>query len=66
MKGYIEVTEKESGLRVLYGVNKITAVVTDECGNVFIETGIDGKGNSTGVVVNESYDIIKNKLAEAK
>lgn len=66
MKGFIEITEYESGLKVLYGIEKITAVLRDKKGVVFIETGTDGKGNSTGVVVRESYNEIKCKLAETK
>ena len=66
MKDFIEITEVESGLKVLLGIGKITAILTDKNGIVFIETGVDGKGNSTGVVVRESYDEIKCKLTEIK
>ncbi len=61
MKGFIEVTERESGMQVLLCVDKITAVIMDKSG-AFVETGFDGKGASTGVLVCESYDEVKRKL----
>ena len=61
MKGFIEVTE-ERGLRVLCPVSKILTVVCDESGDVFIELDVDGKLDSSGVLVRESFDEIKQKL----
>ncbi len=66
MKGFIEVTEMESGMTVLLSVDKITAVLTDKDGAVFIETGFDKDGNSTGVVVSEKYDEVKSKFLLAR
>ena len=62
LKGFIEVTEYESGLRVLCPVSKILSVVCDKDGGVFIELDVDGKLDSSGVLVRESYDDIKSKL----
>lgn len=63
MKGFIEVTENESGLKVLCPVSKILSVVEDECGYVFIETGFDGSAESSGIEVRETFDEVKRKLA---
>ena len=64
MKGFIEVTESESGVKVLCPVSKILSVVCDEMGSVFIETGFDGSAESSGVVVRETFDEIKQKLSK--
>ena len=62
MKGFIEVTESESGLKVLCPVSKILSVVCDETGGVFIETGFDGSAESSGIEVRETFDDVKQKL----
>lgn len=62
LKGFIEVTDKDSGVTVLCPVSKILTVVCDNNGDVFIELDVDGKLDSTGVLVRESYDEIKSKL----
>lgn len=64
MKGFIEVTESESGVKVLCPVSKILSVVCDESGSVFIETGFDGSAESSGVVIRESFDEVKQKLSK--
>lgn len=65
MKGFIEVTERIENCTVLCPVDKITAVV-DTGDGVFIETGFDGRGKSTGICVTESYDTIKLKLSKSE
>jgi hypothetical protein len=62
MKGFIEVTDYIDGFKILCPIGKILNVVCDGDGSVFIETGVDGKGESTGVLVRESYEEIKAKL----
>lgn len=62
MKGFIEVTDYDGGMKVLCPIEKITAIVNDENFGVFIEMGIDGKGESSGIVVMESYEEIKRML----
>lgn len=62
MKGFIEVTNNHDGLRLLFPIEKITGVVCDESGHVFIETGYDSEGFSSGIAVEETFDEIKEKL----
>ncbi len=64
MKGFIELTECESGCKVLYALSKIQAVVSDGRDTV-IETGFDKKGESAGAYVRESYEEIKGKIEQA-
>lgn len=64
MKGFIEVT-LSGGEKVLCPVRLISGVVKDDDG-VFIETGTDGKGKSTGMFVAESYENIKQKLTDCE
>lgn len=64
MKGFIELTECESGCKVLYALSKIQAVVSDGV-DIFIETGMDGKGKSTGAFVRECFEDIKAKIEQA-
>ena len=64
MKGFIEVTENESGAKILCPVSKILSVVFDGTGSVFIETGVDGNAESSGVVIRESFDEVKQKLSK--
>ena len=63
MKGFIEVTERDGGLRVLCPVSKILSVVEDEDGFVFIETGFDGSAESSGLEVRETFEEVRRKLA---
>lgn len=65
MKGFIEVTERMENYSVLCPVGKITAVIDMDDG-VFIETGFDGRGKSTGICVTESYENIKQKLIKCE
>ena len=66
MKGFIEVTDYDGGMKVLYPVSKITAIVCDASGDVFIEMGVDGDGVSSVVRVCESFDEIKAKMKESE
>ena len=43
----------------------ITGVICNEDGSVFVETGYDGEGLSSGIAVEESFDEIKEKLNKA-
>ena len=62
MKGFIEVTENESGLKVLCPVSKILSVLCGENDIVFIETGFDGSAESSGIEIRETFDEVKQKL----
>lgn len=62
MKGFIEVTDYDGGMRVILPVDKITSIVCDKVKSVFIEMGVDNKGVSSGILVTESYEEIKEKL----
>lgn len=61
MRNFIEVTDFDGGMNVLVPISKITGVVYDG-DSVFIEMGTDNGGTSSGILVTESYDEIKNKL----
>lgn len=65
MKGFIEVTNNRDGLKILFPVDMITGVICNEDGSVFVETGYDGEGLSSGIAVEESFDEIKEKLNKA-
>lgn len=54
MKGFIELTERNDGFKVLLSLDRIMSIVEAEDG-AFIETGIDKKGESTGFFTKESY-----------
>lgn len=65
MRGFIEVTNNLDGLKILFPVDMITGVICNEDGSVFVETGYDGEGLSSGIAVEESFDEIKEKLNKA-
>lgn len=62
LKGFIEVTEYENGFRILCPASKIQSVICDKDGGVFIELDVDGKLDSSGFFVRETYDDILSKL----
>ena len=64
MKGFIEVTDYDGGMRVILPVDKITSIVCDKAKSVFIEMGVDNKGVTSGILVAESYEEIKQKLIQ--
>lgn len=64
MKGFIEVTDYDGGMRVILPVDKITSIVCNKAKSVFIEMGVDNKGISSGILVTESYEEIKQKLTQ--
>lgn len=64
MKGFIEVTDYDGGMRVILPLDKITSIVCDKAKSVFIEMGVDNKGVSSGILVTESYEEIKQKLTQ--
>ena len=66
MKNFIEVTNYDGGMRVLVPIGKITGIVCDGDGSVFIEMGTDKNDSSSGILVTESYDEIKSKLKESE
>lgn len=66
MKNFIEVTDYDGGMKVLCPIEKITNIVCDGDGGVFIEMGVDGKGVSSGILVCESFDEIKEKIKNSE
>lgn len=61
MTGFIEVTEKQENSKVLCLTARISAVLETKDG-VFIETGIDTDGESTGILVKETFAEVKEKM----
>lgn len=59
---FIEVTDYDRDVKYLVSVDKITTVACDKKGTVFIETGTDLDGESSGLLVAESYDEIKKLI----
>lgn len=59
---FIEVTDYDRDVKYLVSVDKITTVACDKKGKVFIETGTDFDGESSGLLVAESYDEIKKLI----
>ena len=66
MKNFIEVTNFDGGITVLVPIAKITGIVCDGDGGVFIEMGTDKNDISSGILVTETYDEIKKKLNESE
>ena len=63
MKRFIEVTNCDGGMTVLVPIDKITGIVCDGDGSVFIEMGTNGNDEvSSGILVTETYEEIKQKL----
>lgn len=63
MKNFIEVTDYDGKINVLVPVGKITGIVCDGDGSVFIEMETNGSdGISSGILVTETYEEIKQKL----
>ena len=62
MKNFIEVTDFDGGMKVLVPIGKITGIVCDGDGSVFIEMSTDKGGMSSGILVTENFDEIKDKL----
>ncbi len=59
---FIEVTDYDRDVKYLVSVDKIMTVACDEKGTVFIETGTDLDGESSGLFIAESFDEIKNQI----
>ncbi len=59
---FIEVTDYDRDVKYLVSVDKITTVACDKKGTVFIETGTDLDGESSGLFIAESFDDIKNQI----
>lgn len=59
---FIEVTDYDRDVKYLVSVDKITTVACDKKGMVFIETGTDLDGESSGLFIAESFDEIKKKI----
>ena len=53
-------------MKVLLPVSKITAIVCDDDGSVFVELGMNSKGDSSGLLITESYGEIKEKIKESE
>ena len=65
MKGFIEVTDYDDDVTFFLPVGKITGIIRDNKGDVFIEMGTNGDTTSSGVLVRESFGEVKLKLEEA-
>ncbi len=59
---FIEVTDYDRDVKYLVSVDKIITVACDKKGTVFIETGTDLDGGSSGLFIAESFDEIKNQI----
>lgn len=59
---FIEVTDYDRDVKYLVSVDKIMTVACDKKGTVFIETGTDLDGESSGLFIAESFDDIKKKI----
>lgn len=59
---FIEVTDYLGDVKYIVSLDKITTIACDKQGKVFIETGTDFDGESSGVFVAESFDEIKRKI----
>ena len=66
MKSFIEVTDFDGEMKVLLPVSKITAIVCDDDGSVFVELVMNSKGDSSGLLITESYGEIKEKIKESE
>ena len=66
MKSFIEVTDFDGEMKVILPVSKITAIVCDDDGSVFVELGMNSKGDSSGLLITESYGEIKEKIKESE
>ena len=66
MKSFIEVTDFDGEMKVLLPVSKITAIGCDDDGSVFVELGMNSKGDSSGLLITESYGEIKEKIKESE
>lgn len=65
MKGFIEVTERELKVKVLFPINRISCVFASDDGGAFIETGVDRRGESTGLYVEEAFFNVAQQIAAA-
>lgn len=66
MKNFIEVTDYDGGMKVLVPIGKVTGIVCDGDGSVFIEMGTDNGGTSSGILVTETFDEVKRKIRESE
>lgn len=62
LKRFLEVTDYDSNLKYLVPIDKITGIVRDGSGKVFIEMCTANDGESSGVLIKESFDDIKKIL----
>ena len=62
MKGFIEVTSRLTGLRILFPIDIIKVVEDDGNGKSSIEVGGDGVGGTVMYRVKENYDQIVDKI----
>ena len=51
---------------MLCPIHKITGIVCDGDGSVFIEMGTDKGGDSSGILVRENFDEIKAKIEKCE
>lgn len=62
MKYFIEITDKNNGLKICLPIPRIKSVSVDLDGNTFVETDVDSDGQPVGIVCNEPYSQIMLKL----
>lgn len=64
MKGFIEVKEKENGVRVLFQIKKIITISENKDGSAFIEFALDCNGESVGFHTCESYEHVVKQIKD--
>ena len=65
MKGFIEVTDKNVGCKMLIPLIDIRSVFESDDGKAFIQMGINNRGESVGIYVQETYYSVVCALAAA-
>lgn len=61
---FIELTMKESKEKLLFPLNRVFSILETGYNTAFIEVGIDGRCESIGFEVLESYEEIKEKISK--
>lgn len=62
MKNFIAITEAETKTQVLLPIERIRSVLEEDDGIVWIETGVDKRGEPIGVFAAEGFEQIKQKI----
>lgn len=64
MKGFIEVTERYDGMKLLLPVSGIRAVAQDDNGSALIEFESTVSRKGTAINTSESYGEVKQKIQD--